>query len=107
MYVCQLRKHFLETVLGYLGLGYLCALGVLLVHVPELVRLHLAESEHRVLALSAVVVRLLPVVRAPAGGAELCGRVLVEAGCHDRVELLVLAPVGHHLVGVGAVVVAL
>ncbi len=37
----------------------------------------------------------------------LGGGVLLEAGGHDAVELLVLAPVCHHLVGVRAVVVAL
>ena len=74
---------------------------------PVLVGLHLRESQHRVLTLLAVVVSLLPVVRAPAGVAELGGRVLLEAGGHDGVQLLVLPPVGHHLVGVGAVIVAL
>lgn len=78
-----------------------------LVHVPELVRLHLAEPQHGVLALAAVVVRLLAVVRAPRHRAELRRRELLEAGGHDGVELLVLPPVGHHLVGVRAVVVAL
>ena len=78
-----------------------------LVHVPELVRLHLAEPQDGVLALAAVVVRLLAVVRAPRHRAELRRRELLEAGGHDRVELLVLPPVRHHLVGVRAVVVAL
>ena len=42
-------------------------------------------------------------------GCVVClgGGVLLEAGGHDAVELLVLAPVGHHLVRVRAVVVAL
>ena len=78
-----------------------------LVHVPELVGLHLAEAEDGVLALAAVVVRLLAVVRAPRHRAELRRRELLEAGGHDGVELLVLAPVRNHLVGVRAVVVAL
>jgi hypothetical protein len=37
----------------------------------------------------------------------LGGGVLFEASGHDAVELLMLAPVCHHLVGVRAVVVAL
>lgn len=74
---------------------------------PVLVGLHLAEAEDGVLALPAVVVGLLAVVAAPAHRAELGGRELLEAGGHDGVELLVLPAVGHHLVGVRAVVVAL
>ncbi len=83
-----------------------------------LVRLHLRQAEHCVLALPAVVVRLLAVVRALRRGrgrvgrpqraaARLRRRELVEARRHDGVQLLVLAPVGHHLVRVRAVVVAL
>ncbi len=37
----------------------------------------------------------------------LGGGILLESSSHDAVELLVLAPVCHHLVGVRAVVVAL
>ena len=74
---------------------------------PVLVGLHLAEPEDGVLALAAVVVRLLAVVRAPRHRAELRRRELLEACGHDGVELLVLPPVGDHLVGVRAVVVAL
>ena len=80
----------------------------LLVGVPELVRLHLTEPEHCILALVAVVVGLLPVVGAPAAaGAVLRRRVLLEARGHDVVQLLVLPAMGHHLVGVRAGVVAL
>ena len=77
------------------------------VEVPVLVRLHLAESQHRVLALAAVIVRLLPVVRAAGDGALLRRGVLLEPRGHDRVQLLVLSPVSHHLVGVGAEILAL
>ena len=46
----------------------------LLVGVPELVRLHLTEPEHSVLALVAVVVGLLPVVGAPAAAGAVLRR---------------------------------
>ena len=74
---------------------------------PVFVSLHLAEAEDGVLALPAVVVGLLAVVRAARRGAELGRGELLKAGRHDTVELLVLPPVRHHLVRVRAVVVAL
>ena len=78
-----------------------------LVHVPVLMSLHLRQPEHGVLALPAVVVRLLAVVGAIGHGANLRGRVLLEAGGDDGVQLLVLATMSNHLVGVRAEVVAL
>ena len=69
--------------------------------------LHLRESEDSVLALFAVVMRLLSVVRTSARVAELGRRVLLEAGGHDGIQLLVLTSVGHDFVGVRAVIVAL
>lgn len=74
---------------------------------PVLVRLHLGQAQNSVLALTAVVVGLLGVVDAGAVPAVLGGRVLLEASCNYGVHLLVLFPVGHHLVCVSAVVVAL
>ena len=74
---------------------------------PELVRGHLTEAQHGVVALEAVVVRLLLVVVAGGDVAGLRGRELLEARRVDGVPLLVLAAVRHHLVGVRAVVVAL
>lgn len=72
-------------------------------HVPVLVRRHLGQAEHRVLAAQAVIVRLLAGVHATARlAARLRRRELLEARGHDRVQLLVLAPVRHHLVGVRA-----
>ena len=71
------------------------------------VRLHLGQAENGVLTLAAVVVRLLAVVTAAGNGAVLGGCVLLEPRRHDAVELLVLAPVGDHFVGICAVVVAL
>lgn len=71
-------------------------------HVAVLVRRHLTEPQHRVLALDAVVVGLLPVVAAALQLAALAGRELLEAGLRDRVELCMLPPVSHHLVGVRA-----
>jgi len=71
--------------------------------VPVLVRGHLGQAEHGVLAAQAVVVRLLARVHAPARlAARLRRRELLEARGHDRVQLLVLASVRHHLVGVRA-----
>ena len=74
---------------------------------PVFVSLHLGQAQHGVLTLSAVVMGLFPVVNAGGHAAVLGRRVLLEPSSHDRVHLLVLLPVGHHLVGVGAVVVAL
>ena len=54
-----------------------------------------------------MVVGLLAVVAAARGGAVLRGGELLEARGQDGVQLLVLPPVRHHLVGVRAVVVAL
>ena len=54
-----------------------------------------------------MVVGLLAVVAAARGGAVLGGGELLEARGQDGVQLLVLPPVRHHLVGVRAVVVAL
>lgn len=54
------------------------------------------------MAAQAVVVRLLLVVGAGIDVAVLRRGELLEAGGHDRVQFLVLPPVGNHLVGVGA-----
>ena len=54
-----------------------------------------------------MVVGLLAVVAAARGGAVLGGGELLKARGQDGVQLLVLPPVRHHLVGVSAVVVAL
>ena len=54
-----------------------------------------------------MVVGLLAVVAAARGGAVLRGGELLESRGQDGVQLLVLPPVRHHLVGVSAVVVAL
>jgi len=71
--------------------------------VPVLVGRHLGQSQDGVLAAQAVVVRLLARVHATAGlAARLRRSELLEARGHDGVELLVLAPVSHHLVGVRA-----
>ena len=78
-----------------------------LIDMPILVSLHLGQAEDGVLTLCAVVVGLLPVMAAPVDQAKLGRSVLLKSGRVDRVQLLVLATVGHHLVGVGAVVVAL
>lgn len=72
-------------------------------HVPVLVRRHLGQPEHGVLAAETVVVGLFAGVHATAGlAARLCRRELLEARGHDRVQFLVLAPVRHHFVGVRA-----
>lgn len=64
---------------------------------------HLGQSQDGVLAAQAVVVRLLARVHATAWlTAGLRRRELLEARGHDGVELLVLASVSHHLVGVRA-----
>ena len=73
----------------------------------KLVSFHLGQAQDSVLTLAAVVVGLLAVVAATADQAELGRGVLLESGGVDRVQLLVLASVGHDLVRVGAVVVAL
>ena len=77
------------------------------IHVSVLVGLHLGEAEDCVLTLSAVVMGLLPIVTAAGRGTILGGSELLEARGQDGVQLLVLPPVRYHLVGIGAVVVAL
>ena len=72
-----------------------------------LVGLHLGQAEDSVLTLPAVVVGLLAGVTAPVYATVLGWGELLEASSQDTVQLLVLPPVGNHLVGVGAVVVAL
>lgn len=70
---------------------------------PVLVRRHLGQPEHGVLTAQTVIVRLFARVHATARlSASLCGRELLEARGHDRVQLLVLPPVRHHFVGVRA-----
>lgn len=54
------------------------------------------------MAAQAVVVRLLLVVGAAVDVAVLRRGELLKAGGHDRVQFLVLPPVGDHLVRVGA-----
>lgn len=79
----------------------------LLVEMPVLVGFHLGQTQHCILTLPAVVVGLLAIMTAAWCGAVLGGGELLEAGGHDAVQLLVLSSVGHHLVSVSAVVVAL
>ena len=74
---------------------------------PVFVPLHLGETQHCILTLGAVIMSLLAIVGTASHRTKLSGSVLFKAGCHDRVQLLVLSTVGHHFVGVGAVVVAL
>ncbi|KAJ3653144.1 hypothetical protein Zmor_019053 [Zophobas morio] len=76
-------------------------------HVAVLVRGHLGQTQHGVLAGQTVVVGLLAAVLTIRDPAVLAGGELLEAGGLDRVQLLVLPAVRHHLVGVGADEVAL
>ena len=69
------------------------------------VAFHLRESQDGILTLGAVVVGLLPVVGTSSYRTKLRGSVFLETRCHDGVELLVLATMSHHFVGVRAVVV--
>lgn len=73
---------------------------------PVLVPLHLGQAQNGELTLAAMVVSLLAVVGAPSDRAELGRGVLFEAGRHDGVELLVLPTMGHHFIGVRAIIVA-
>lgn len=68
------------------------------------VAFHLRESQDGILTLGAMVMGLLPVVGTSPYRTELRGRVFFEARRHDGVQLLVLATVGHHFVGVRAIV---
>jgi len=71
--------------------------------VTVLVGRHLGQAEHGVLAAQAVVVCLLAGVHATTGlTARLRRGELLEASGHDGVKLLMLAPVSHYFVGVGA-----
>lgn len=73
---------------------------------PVFVSLHLGQAQNGELALAAMVMSLFAVMGTPSDRAKLGRGVLLEAGRHDGVELLVLPSMGHHFVGVGAVVVA-
>lgn len=75
--------------------------------VPVFMRRHLCQAQHGVLARQAVIMSLLAAVLAARGPALLARGELLEAGCLDRVELLVLPSVGDDLVRVGADEVAL
>ena len=74
---------------------------------PEFMRRHLTQAQHRVVALEAMVVRLFLVVVAGSYGAWLRGCELLETSGVDRVSLLVLATMGDHFVGIRAHKVAL
>lgn len=63
---------------------------------------HLRKPQHGIVALQAVVVRLLPAVLAVDHLALLARRELFESRRLNRVELLVLSSVSHHFVRVGA-----
>lgn len=76
------------------------------VHMAIFVAFHLGKSQDGVLTLGAVVVGLLPIMGASPYRTKLRGSVFFEAGGHDGVQLLVLASVGHHFVGIRAIVVA-
>ena len=76
------------------------------VHMAIFVAFHLGEPQDGVLTLCAVVVGLLPIVGASPYRTKLRGRVFFKARGHDGVQLLVLASVGHHFVGIRAIVVA-
>jgi len=76
------------------------------VHMAIFVAFHLGEPQDGVLTLGAVVVGLLPIVGASPYRTKLRGSVFFKAGGHDGVQLLVLASVGHHFVGIRAIVVA-
>merc|ERR1719361_2532006 len=75
------------------------------VHMAIFVAFHLRESQDGILTLGAVVVGLLPVVGTSPYRTKLRGSVFLKTRCHDGVELLVLATMSHHFVGVCAVVV--
>ncbi len=76
------------------------------IHMAIFVAFHLGKSQDGVLTLGAVVVGLLPIMGASPYRTKLRGSVFFEAGGHDGVQLLVLASVGHHFVGIRAIVVA-
>ena len=76
------------------------------VHMAIFVAFHLGEPQDGVLTLCAVVVGLLPIVGASPYRTKLRGRVFFKARGHDGVQLLVLASVGYHFVGIRAIVVA-
>jgi len=70
--------------------------------VSVLVRRHLRQTQHRVLTLKAVIVRLLAGVLALHRSARLTGRKLLETRSRDAVQLGVLSPMRDHFVRVRA-----
>ena len=93
-----LRKIVILSILTFRRFSF--------VHMAIFVAFHLGEPQDGVLTLGAVVVGLLPIVGASPYRTKLRGSVFFEAGGHDGVQLLVLASVGHHFVGIRAIVVA-
>lgn len=74
---------------------------------PVLVRRHLRQTQHRVLTLQTMVMRLLAGMLALHSSARLTRGKLLEARRRDAVQLGVLPPVSDHLVRVRADKVAL
>jgi len=93
-----LRKIVILSILTFRRFSF--------VHMAIFVAFHLGEPQDGVLTLCAVVVGLLPIVGASPYRTKLRGSVFFKAGGHDGVQLLVLASVGHHFVGIRAIVVA-
>lgn len=77
------------------------------VHVSVLVRRHLRQTQHRVLALQAMIMSLLARVLTLHGPAGLTGGELLETRRRDAVQLGVLPSMGDHLIRVRANKVAL
>ena len=71
------------------------------------VRFHLWEPKNSILTFAAMVMGLFTIMTASRYCTVLRGSVLFEPCCHDTVEFLMLSPMCDHLVGVGAVIVAL
>jgi len=77
------------------------------VHVSVLVRRHLRQTQHGILALQTMIMRLLARVLTLHSTARLTGGKFLETRRRDTVQFGVLPPMSNHLIRVCADEVAL
>lgn len=77
------------------------------IHVSVLVRWHLRQTQHCILALQTMIMRLLARMLTLHSSARLTGCKFLETRCRDTIQLGVLPPMSDHLIRVCADEVAL
>lgn len=77
--------------------------GLRLLHMSKFMSCHLAETEYSVLTAEAVIVRLFSRMCARVWlTASLGRRVLLETGCVNRVQFLMLPSMSHYFIRIRA-----